>query len=132
MPSAPVPAPQQALPGATVVTRPDGGTVNGNPRGPRAEALNAVLQSTLPALQRCFESWAELPPAYDADIRVNYRVLPSGRTAGVAVSGQVAHPVEACVVGVFETLRFPEFEGEVISGSFPFGYHREAPRGPGR
>ena len=114
----------------TEVIRPDGGSVNGHPKGPRPEVLDAVLQASVPSLRRCFDSWADLPPAYDADVKINYRVLPNGRTAGISITGQLARPVDACVQGVFEALRFGEFEGDEISGNFPFGYHRTAPIAP--
>jgi hypothetical protein len=102
----------------------DGGaTLNGNPRGPRPEALEAVIKAALPSLQRCLDAVPALPS--ELHVQVNYNIQPTGRTSGVDVSGAPGADSANCIRGVIDTLRFPQFEGDVVSGSFPFTYRRQ-------
>jgi hypothetical protein len=100
----------------------DGGTVNGNPKGPKAEALNEVIRSSEPAIQGCLEG-AELPTGTTAQVRVSYRIMPDGRPVDVAIAAPPS-AVE-CLKRTVGGMRFPSFEGEPVSGSFPYAYRRQ-------
>lgn len=102
----------------------DGGTVNGDPRGPRAEVLEAVVRSAAPALKRCVDA-GPLPTGVDIPVRVVYRILPVGRVGLVDVEGQLPPDVTACVKSVIEGLRFPPFEGAPVSSALPFRFRRD-------
>src|SRR3954471_10417264 len=49
------PAPPAAAPTAAKDAMPDGGTMNGDPKGPRAVEFNKVVDSALAPLQACFD-----------------------------------------------------------------------------
>lgn len=104
----------------------DGGTVNGHPRGPSAEALEAAVRAAAPELSRCARS-ESLPANVELSARASYKILPVGRTGTVEVQGPLPPDVMACVKGVLDGLRFPTFEGEPVSGALPFTIKREAP-----
>lgn len=107
----------------------DGGTVNGDPRGPRAEALEAVVRAAAPSLQRCVDA-GDLPTGVDIAVRVVYRILPIGRVGLVDVEGRLPPGVAACVKSVIEGLRFPPFEGAPVSSALPFRFRRDVVRAP--
>jgi hypothetical protein len=119
-----VPAPSLGTVRRTIADG-DGGTVNGDPKGPRAEALNQVVGAAMPALQRCLDGAAELPEGKDLTLTVKYAIEPTGKTSGVAVTGPVPATARACAEGVMAGLRFPEFGGPPVEGSFPFSYRRD-------
>jgi hypothetical protein len=55
---------------------------------------------------------------------VSYSIRPTGRTTNIDVNGAPGRDSMLCIRGVVDELRFPEFEGEPVSGSFPFTYKR--------
>jgi hypothetical protein len=104
---------------------PDGGTANGDPRGPRLAVLDEVVRSALPAVQGCFDQVPGVVPGVELAAQVSYQVLPTGRTAGVDVNGSLPAATLSCIRRVVEDLKFPSFEGPEVRGRFPFKYHRE-------
>jgi hypothetical protein len=64
-------------------------------------------------------------PGVELIAQVSYRVMPTGRTAAVDVSGSLPAETLTCIHKVVDALKFPEFEGPPVGGSFPFKYHRE-------
>lgn len=102
----------------------DGGTVNGDANGPRAEALNQVVAAAQPSLQACLDG-TELAPGAELDVTVSYKIMNDGRTVGVevAAAGASREAID-CMRRVADGLRFPPFGGEPVSGSFPYRYRR--------
>ncbi|HWE30745.1 MAG TPA: hypothetical protein VHB97_22210, partial [Polyangia bacterium] len=82
----------------TRTSMPDGGTLNGDPRGPRAATWQAIVDAAMPALQACFDR-AELPPGEIA-VTVHYTVELPGYTGAVTASGKAPKPVLDCCVKV--------------------------------
>ena len=120
------PAPRRANPpdggGPIGSTALDGGTVNGHPNGPRAEALNAVVSSLGPSVQSCLDGATGISAGVDVPIQVSYRIRPNGRAANVQVSAPSG--ADDCIRRAVDNLQFPKFEGDPVSGSFPYAYRR--------
>ena len=116
-------------PFAEVRRPPDGGTVNGNPKGPRAEELEAVARGAAPALERCVDA-GPLPTGVDVPVRVSYRILNIGRVGRMDIEGNLPVDVRACIQAVFDGLRFPAFEGEPVSAALPFRFRRDVVPSP--
>jgi hypothetical protein len=102
----------------------DGGTVNGSSRGPKAEALNAVIQGARRPLQGCLDGAAGIPAGVEVQVAVSYRILPDGHARDIAVTGAPAGAAD-CMGKVIDGLRFPPFEGDPVAGSFPYAYRRQ-------
>jgi hypothetical protein len=101
---------------------PDGGTINGDPRGPRAADFNRVIDGAMPQLRGCFEH-ATLP-AGDFQVTVHYIVEPPGYTGAVSASGAAPKAVIECCRGVVENLKFPEFRGKKVENDLPVTFKK--------
>lgn len=117
-PSAPpATAPRDAMP--------DGGTVNGDPRGPRAAELNKIVDSALAPLQACFDRAGAAVAAGEYNVTVHYVIEYPGYTGGVTARGDnVPKPVLDCCVGVIEGLKFPQYRGSKVERDLPFTYRK--------
>jgi hypothetical protein len=104
---------------------PDGGTINGDPRGPRAADFNAVFNAAMPALRDCFDREAlglgEIP------IQMHLVVEPPGYTGDIKVSGAAPKEALDCCRRVLERLEFPPFHGPKIERDLPFTYKKQVP-----
>jgi hypothetical protein len=122
-PAAPAPAP----PTTPREAMPDGGTINGDPKGPRAAEFNKVVDSALPPLQACLDR-AELPGG-SYDIVVHYVVEYPGYTGAVTAKGdKVPKPALDCCVAVVEGLKFPQYRGgRKVERDLPFTYRKTEP-----
>src|SRR5207302_4373560 len=87
------------------------GSLNGDPRGPTAEALNVAIRGAGAAVQRCLDAAPDLPHGVELRIVVGYRVTPGGHAENVTIAGPLPPGAAACVRGAVETLPFPAFEG---------------------
>ncbi|HEX9103137.1 MAG TPA: hypothetical protein VF997_13085 [Polyangia bacterium] len=105
---------------------PDGGTLNGDPRGPRPAEWQAIVDGAMPALQACFDR-AGLPPGEIA-VSMRYTVELPGYTGAVTAAGPAApKPALDCCVKVIEGLKFPEYRGEKVERELAFSwFKREA------
>ena len=114
-------APPPIVPAAATGPRmPDGGTLNGDPLGPRAADFNHVVDGALPRVQKCFDSL----PAGDYGIVVHYIVEPPGYTGGITVSGSAPPAAQDCARAVVHDLKFPEFKGNKVETDLPFTLKR--------
>jgi len=120
--AAPTPAPSPSVAEPPGPRMPDGGTINGDPRGPRAAAFNAVVAAAQPRLVDCFAR-VELP-AGEWNVTVHYIVEPPGYTGAVAPHGNAPRPVQDCARQVVEGLRFPEFHGPKVEQDLPITIQR--------
>jgi len=103
---------------------PDGGTLNGDPRGPRAAAWQAIVDGAMPALQACFDR-AELPPGTIA-VTMHYTVERPGYTGAVSANGPAPREVLDCCVQVIEELKFPEYRGSKVERDLAFTWSKRA------
>jgi len=101
----------------------DGGTANGDVNGPRAEALNAIVDAALPQMRACIDK-AQLPDGGTLQVTIAYSIKGTGQTSDVKPTGSASGPVLDCLRTVFEGLRFPTFAGPPLKGSFPLSYQR--------
>jgi hypothetical protein len=101
---------------------PDGGTINGDPRGPRAVEFNRVVEGAMPQLRDCFERAAL--PAGDFQVTVHYIVEPPGYTGAVRASGAAPKAVLDCCRGIVENLKFPEFRGKKVENDLPVTFKK--------
>lgn len=114
-------APPPIVPAAATGPRmPDGGTLNGDPLGPRAADFNHVVDGALPRVQKCFDSL----PAGDYGIVVHYIVEPPGYTGGISVSGSAPQAAQDCARAVVNDLKFPAFKGNKVETDLPFTLKR--------
>lgn len=115
------PAPATSPPTAAAKL-PDGGTLNGDPRGPRAVEFNRVVDGAVPLVRGCFER-ATLP-AGDFTVVVHYTVEPPGYTGAVSARGTAPQEVQDCARGVVENLKFPEFRGKKVENDLPVTFQK--------
>ena len=116
--AAPAPPPVAS---ATRAKLPDGGTVNGDPRGPRPAEFNRVVDAAMPGLQACLDH-AELPPG-KYDVTIHYIVEHPGYTGGVTASGaNVPKAALDCCASVVAGLKFPQYYGDKVERDLPFTY----------
>jgi hypothetical protein len=108
----------------TRVAMPDGGTLNGDPRGPRPAAWKPIVDGAMPALQACFER-VDLPPGQLA-VNVHYTVEPPGYTGAVTASGKAPQAVLDCCVKIVEELKFPEYRGTKVERDLPLNWSKRA------
>jgi hypothetical protein len=102
---------------------PDGGTLNGDPRGPRPVEYAKVSDSALAPLQSCFDRGNVPAGAYD--VVVHYVVENPGYTGGVTAKAErVPKEVLDCCVGVVESLKFPQYRGPKIERDLSFTYRK--------
>ena len=102
----------------------DGGTLNGDPNGPRPEDLRAALDGALPGIKSCFDVPA-IRDGTDVSVQIAYQVEPTGQAREVAVSGDVPAKVQACLQGVVEGIAFPKFGGPAVRSSVPVKFRRD-------
>ena len=114
-----VPAPTLP-PAATGPRMPDGGTLNGDVRGPRAADFNRVVDAALPLVRACFDKL----PAGDYGVVVHYIVEPPGYTGGITVRGSAPQAVQDCARNVVNDLKFPAFQGNKVENDLPFTLKR--------
>lgn len=103
---------------------PDGGTINGDPRGPRAAEFNRIVNDAFPKLRACFDDADPPLPAGDVHVVVHYIVEPPGYTGGVSARGDAPRPVLDCCRAVVEALKFPEFHGHKVEQDLPFTWQK--------
>lgn len=98
-------------------------TINGHPRGPRAEVFNKVINSSFPRVNGCFAArMHDLDPGENS-LRVKIGVSNSGRvTQAEVVSGIDNAAVRSCVVDTLRSLQFPSYEGREIEQVVPFKF----------
>ncbi|MCA1665128.1 MAG: hypothetical protein LC659_12810 [Myxococcales bacterium] len=101
---------------------PDGGTLNGDPRGPRAAAWQAIVDGAMPALQACFDD-ANLPPGEIA-VTMRYTVERPGYTGAVTANGSAPKPVLDCCIKRVEELKFPEYRGAKVERDLAFTWSK--------
>ena len=107
------------------VTMPDGGTLNGDPRGPRPGVWQAIVDAAMPALQACFDR-AELPPG-EIEVTMRYTVELPGYTGAVTANGRAPKPVLDCCTKVVEDLKFPEYRGPKVERELAFTWAKREP-----
>jgi hypothetical protein len=108
---------------------PDGGTLNGDARGPRPAVWQTVVDHSMPLLQACFDR-ADLPPG-EITVNMHYTVEPPGYTGAVTASGPAPKPVLDCCVKVVEELKFPEYRGTKVERDLSFTWAKRLPSADG-
>ncbi|HEY2748633.1 MAG TPA: hypothetical protein VGL86_28625 [Polyangia bacterium] len=104
---------------------PDGGTLNGDPRGPRSAAWQTVVDHSMSLLQACFDR-ADLPPG-EITVSIHYTVELPGYTGAVTANGPAPKAVLDCCVKVVEELRFPEYRGTKVERDLSFTWAKRLP-----
>jgi hypothetical protein len=117
-PGEPVPARDDKTP------LPDGGTLNGDPRGPRPAVWQTVVDHSMSLLQACFDR-ADLPPG-EITVSMHYTVELPGYTGAVTANGAAPKAVLDCCVKVVEELKFPEYRGTKVERDLAFTWAKRA------
>ena len=104
---------------------PDGGTLNGDPRGPRSAEWQTIVDHSMSLLQACFDR-ADLPPG-EITVNMHYTVELPGYTGAVTASGAAPKPVLDCCVKVVEELKFPEYRGTKVERDLSFTWAKRLP-----
>ena len=103
---------------------PDGGTMNGDPRGPRAAEWRAIVDGAMPRLQACFDR-TSLPPGA-IPVTMHYTIELPGYTGAVTAKGSAPKAVLDCCVTVVEELKFPQYRGSKLERDLTFTWTRRA------
>jgi hypothetical protein len=103
---------------------PDGGTLNGDPRGPREAEVKPILDRALLDVRACFDG-AALKPG-EIPVSVHFFVEPPGYTGAVTVTAEAPREALDCTRAVYEKLKFREFRGPKIELTRGFTYWKKA------
>jgi hypothetical protein len=107
---------------------PDGGTLNGDPRGPRPVEYRAVVDAAMPALQACFDRASAELPFGEIPMTIHYTVEPPGYTGAVTAKGNAPQAVLDCCQSVVEELKFPQYRGTKIERDIAFTWFKRDPK----
>jgi hypothetical protein len=118
------PAPSAAAPATERRALPDGGTLNGDPRGPREAEVKLVLDAALVEVRACFDADTALKLG-EIPVSVHFFVEPPGYTGAVTVKANAPDEVIGCTRAVFEKLKFREFHGAKIDLTRAFSYWKK-------
>jgi hypothetical protein len=102
---------------------PDGGTLNGDPRGPREGNVKPLLDAALVEVRACFDANAALGPG-EIPVTVSFFVEPPGYTGGVKVIANAPSEVLDCTRAVYQRLKLREFRGPKLALTRSFTYWR--------
>ncbi|MGZ3405763.1 MAG: hypothetical protein ACXVAN_04920 [Polyangia bacterium] len=105
---------------------PDGGTLNGDPRGPRPAEWKPIIDATLPLLQACFDR-AGLPFG-EIPVTMHYTVELPGYTGAVTAKGEAPKAVLDCCQTVVEELKFPQYRGPKVERDLAFTWFKRDPK----
>lgn len=95
-------------------------TINGHPKGPKAEVFNAVMNSVMPRVARCFQDQAD-NLGDKSFVNVRLRVARNGRVGETTVVSGTSNPkVRSCVTSAIKGLVFPVYEGPEVTQVVPF------------
>ncbi len=98
-------------------------TINGHPRGPRAEVFNKVINSSFPRVNGCFAAQMHNIDPGEHALRVKIGVSNAGRvTQAEVISGIDNAAVRSCVVDTLRSLQFPRYEGNEVEQEVPFRF----------
>jgi hypothetical protein len=103
---------------------PDGGTLNGDPRGPREAEVKLVLDAALIDVRACFDTAGELKPG-EIPVSVHFFVEPPGYTGAVTVKADAPREVLDCTRAIYEKLKFREFRGAKLELTRGFTYWKK-------
>ncbi|HXU69142.1 MAG TPA: hypothetical protein VN947_07420 [Polyangia bacterium] len=106
----------------------DSGTLNGDPRGPRAADWQPLVDAAMPHLQACFDD-ANLAPGSAFAIAMHYTVEPRGETGAVTAKGQAPRTVLDCCERVIENVKLPPFGGPKVERDLSFTWFKRAADG---
>lgn len=128
------PPPPASLDAATfhyeVVDGGAGGTVNGDPNGPKADEMNRILKAGLPKLEGCLNASTEIEYGKPLQVSVQYKVGNDGKPTDVQIKGPVSATVQSCLQSQVQALPYPAFSGAPIAHSFPINYQRDWKKAP--
>lgn len=98
-------------------------SINGHPKGPKAEVFNAVVNNAFANALACF---AKATSDQTLSFRVQMTVGNQGAVEEAkVVSGPELEEVRTCLLGVVQRLTFPPFEGPKVSQTIPFAAVRQ-------
>ena len=109
----------------TAARMPDGGTLNGDPRGPRPAEWKPIVDGAMPLLQACFDR-AGLPFGEIA-VTMHYTVEQPGYTGAVSAKGEAPRAVLDCCQTVVEELKFPQYRGPKVERDLAFTWFKRDP-----
>jgi hypothetical protein len=105
---------------------PDGGTLNDDPRGPRAAEWKPIVDAAMPLLQACFDR-ANLPFG-EIPMTIHYTVEQPGYTGAVTVKGDAPKAVLDCCQTIVEELKFPQYRGTKVERDLAFTWFKRDPK----
>jgi hypothetical protein len=120
--------PQSAPVVADRALLPDGGTLNGDPRGPRPVEYRAVIDAAMPALQACFDRASADLPFGEIPMTIHFTVEQPGYTGAVTAKGNAPQAVLDCCQSVVAELKFPQYRGPKIERDIAFTWFKREPK----
>jgi len=125
-PTEPAPtAPATGTPAQPSLPMPDGGTINGDPRGPRPAEVKAVLDAALVEVRACFDASPDIKPG-EIPVSVTFTVEPPGYTGGITLKADAPKDVLDCAHAVYDKLKFREYRGPKVTLTRAFTYWKKA------
>lgn len=98
-------------------------TINGHPKGPKADVFNAVINSSFPRVNRCFAAQMSKMGPGRKSMKVRIVVSNSGSVkAAKVVSGMNNGAVRSCILNTMKSLKFPSYEGSEVKQVVPFAF----------
>ncbi|MCD6499491.1 MAG: AgmX/PglI C-terminal domain-containing protein [Deltaproteobacteria bacterium] len=100
-------------------------TINGHPKGPKAEVFNRIINATFPRINSCFAARIQAMPTGRSGIQVRIVVGNNGRVKSTTVAGGIAdQAVRSCVTRVLSSTVFPAYQGPEVNQVVPFTFVR--------
>jgi hypothetical protein len=100
-------------------------TINGHPKGPKAEVFNGIINSSFPRINQCFANQMDELRSGKNSIQVKLTISNSGSVKETnIVAGINNSEVRSCVVETLRSLSFPAYEGNEVKQIVPFTFVR--------
>lgn len=100
-------------------------TINGHPKGPKAEVFNGIINSSFPRINQCFASQINELRSGKNSIQVKLAISNSGSVKETSVVAGINNSeVRSCVVETLRSLSFPAYEGKEVKQIVPFTFVR--------
>ncbi len=100
-------------------------TINGHPKGPKAEVFNGIINSSFRRINQCFANQINKLRTGKNSIQVKLTISNSGSVKETSVVAGINNSaVRSCVVETLRSLSFPAYEGNEVKQIVPFTFVR--------
>jgi hypothetical protein len=114
----PAPAPAAISASPANARGPQGGSLNGDPRGLTRDSLNRSMAPVVGRIASCFS-----PGMGNPMVSLSFDAEPNGRTSLLRVKGAPPDS-EYCIRKIMQDIKFPAFEGKAVPIDLPLSFHQ--------